>query len=203
MVLPYTDMNLPWVCMCSPSWTPLPPPSPSHPSVSSQCTSPEHPVSCIEPGLVICFTYDIHVSMLFSQIIPPSPSPRVQKSVLYICVSCMREKFYIHVFIYFLGEVKFVYRNAQVWRVQLYKFWQRMCVINVVYWHPLWHLHKDRAYETNLFWPYLTAGGILVLWPGTEPASPALEGRILTPEPPSPALEGRMLTPGPWGMSKM
>ena len=28
--------------MCSPSWTPLPPPSPSHPSGSSQCTSPEH-----------------------------------------------------------------------------------------------------------------------------------------------------------------
>ena len=26
----------------SPSWTPLPPPSPSHPSGCSQCTSPEH-----------------------------------------------------------------------------------------------------------------------------------------------------------------
>ena len=49
---------------------------PSHPSGSSQCTSPEHPVSCIEFGPVIYFTYDnIHVSMLFSQIIPPSPSP--------------------------------------------------------------------------------------------------------------------------------
>ena len=37
LVLPYTDMNLPWVYLCSPSWTPLPPPSPSHPSGSSQC----------------------------------------------------------------------------------------------------------------------------------------------------------------------
>jgi len=45
LVLPYTDMNPPWVYMCSPSLTPLPPPSPSHPSGSSQCTSPEHPVS--------------------------------------------------------------------------------------------------------------------------------------------------------------
>ena len=45
-------------------------------------------VSCIQPGLVICFTLDsILVSMLFSQNIPPSPSPRVQKFVLYICVS--------------------------------------------------------------------------------------------------------------------
>ena len=35
-------MNQPWVYMCSPSWAPLPPPSPSHPSGSSQCTSPEH-----------------------------------------------------------------------------------------------------------------------------------------------------------------
>ena len=60
----------------SPILNPLPPPSPSHPSGSSQCTSPEHPASCIKPWLAICFTYDhIHVSMLFSQIIPPSPSP--------------------------------------------------------------------------------------------------------------------------------
>ena len=48
-------MNQPRVYMCSPSGTPLPPPSPSHPLGSSQCTSPEHPVSCIEPGLVIYF----------------------------------------------------------------------------------------------------------------------------------------------------
>ena len=35
-------MNQPWIYMCSPSQFPLPPPSPSHPSGSSQCTSPEH-----------------------------------------------------------------------------------------------------------------------------------------------------------------
>ena len=39
--------------MCSPSWTSLPPPSPYHPSGSSQCTSPKHPVSCIKHGLAI------------------------------------------------------------------------------------------------------------------------------------------------------
>ena len=38
--LPYIDMNLPWVHMCSPFWIPLPPPSPSHPSMSFQCTIP-------------------------------------------------------------------------------------------------------------------------------------------------------------------
>ena len=42
-------------------------PSQYHPSGSSQCTSPEHTVSCIKPGLAICFIYDnIHVSMVFS-----------------------------------------------------------------------------------------------------------------------------------------
>ena len=65
-----------------------PPPSPSHPSGSSQCTSSEHPLSCIEPGLAICFTYDnIHVSMLFSQIILPSPSPTESKSLFFSSVS--------------------------------------------------------------------------------------------------------------------
>ena len=64
VVLPYIDMNPPYVYMCSPSWTPHPPPSPSHSSGSPQCTSPKHPVSCIKPGLPIRFTYDnIHVSI--------------------------------------------------------------------------------------------------------------------------------------------
>ena len=72
----------------SPSWTSLPHPFPSHPSGSSQCINPEDLVSCIKSGLVISFTYDnIHVSMLFSQIIPPLPSPKESKSLLYICVS--------------------------------------------------------------------------------------------------------------------
>ena len=35
-------MNQPWIYMCSPSRSPLPPPAPSDPSLSSQCTSPEH-----------------------------------------------------------------------------------------------------------------------------------------------------------------
>ena len=59
MVLPDINMHPPLVYTCSPSWTPHPPPSLYHPSGSSQCTSPKHPVSCIEPGLVIHFLYDI------------------------------------------------------------------------------------------------------------------------------------------------
>ena len=88
--MPYFDKNQPWVYMCSPSWTPLPPPSLFHPSGSSQCTSPEHPIPRIEPGLAISFTYDnIHVSVPFSQIIPPSSSPTESKRLFYTSVSLL------------------------------------------------------------------------------------------------------------------
>ena len=61
LVSPNIKMNPPQVYMCSPSWTLLPPPSPYHPSGSSQCSSPKHPVSCIEPGLAF---FDFSVPFL-------------------------------------------------------------------------------------------------------------------------------------------
>ena len=90
LVLTNIKMNPPQVCMCSPSWTLLPPPSPYHPSGWSQCTSLKHPVSCIEPepGLATHFIHDIlHVSMPFSQIFPPSPSPTESIRLFYTSVS--------------------------------------------------------------------------------------------------------------------
>ena len=49
---------------------------------------PSAPGSCIQPGLVIYFTLDnVHVSMLFSQNIPPSPSPTESKSLFCTSVS--------------------------------------------------------------------------------------------------------------------
>ena len=88
--LPHIYMNQPWVKMCSPSWPSLSPPTPPHLSGSSQCTSPEHPVSYIEPGLVIYFTYDnTHVSMLCSQIIPPLSSPTESKRLFFTSMSLL------------------------------------------------------------------------------------------------------------------
>ena len=93
---------------------PLPPPSSYHPSGSSQCTSPKHPVSYIKPGLAIRFTYDIiHVSMPFFQIIPPSPSPTESKRLFYTSVSLLLpriqgyryhlSKFNIYALVYCIG----------------------------------------------------------------------------------------------------
>src|SRR5574337_667623 len=91
-----------------------PPPSPYHLSGSSQCTSPKHPVLCIEPGLVTRFLHDIlHVSMSFSQIFPPSPSPIESIRLFYTSVSLLLSrtqgycyhlsKFHIYVLVYCIG----------------------------------------------------------------------------------------------------
>ena len=109
LVLPYINMHPPWVYTCSPSWTPLPTPSPYHPSGSSQCTSPKIPVSCIEPGLAIHFLDDIiHVLMPFSQIIPPL-SPTESERLFYTSVSHIQgcryhfSKFHIYALVYCIG----------------------------------------------------------------------------------------------------
>ena len=84
-----------WVshgCTCVPH-----PETPSHPSVSSQCTSFECSVSSLELGLVIYFTYgNIHVSMLVSQIISPSPSPTESKRLFFISVSFLLSRIQGH-----------------------------------------------------------------------------------------------------------
>ena len=90
------------------------PHSPYHLSGSFQCTSPKHPVSYFEPRLVIHFLYDsIHVSMSFSKIIPPSPSPTESKRLFYTSVSLLLSriqayhyhlsKFHIYVLVYCIG----------------------------------------------------------------------------------------------------
>ena len=65
-------------------------PPPSSLSIPSLCTSPKHSVSCIKPGLVINFIYDIiHVSVPLSQIIPPSSSHTESKILFYTSVSLL------------------------------------------------------------------------------------------------------------------
>ena len=82
--------------------------------VPSLWVNPEHPVSCIKPELVIRFTYDnIHFSMPFSQIIPPSPFPTESKRLFYTSVSLLLShiqgyhyhlsKFHIYALVCYIG----------------------------------------------------------------------------------------------------
>ena len=99
-VLPYIDMNQPQVCMCPPSQTPLPPPSPSHPSGLSQCPGFECPVSCIELGLVIYFTHgDIHVSKSSH----PHLLPESKSCSLYLSLfCCLAYRIIVSIFLNFI-----------------------------------------------------------------------------------------------------
>ena len=91
-------------------------PLPTTVPVSSLWVIPVHQpqASCIKPRLAIHFLHDsIHVSMPFSQIIPPSPSPSESKSLFFTSVSLLLSriqgyhyhlsKFHIYVLVYFIG----------------------------------------------------------------------------------------------------
>ena len=96
--------------------SPIPNPPPTSLLIPSLWVVPVHQLLCIKLGLVICFTYsNIHVSILFSQIIPPSPSPTESKSPFFMSVSlllsCIQghwyhlSKFHIYVLVYCIGVV--------------------------------------------------------------------------------------------------
>ena len=87
---------------------PHPDPPPTSLSTRSLWVFPVHRVralvSCIQPGLVICFTLDnIQVSMLSSWTIPPSPSPTESKRLFYKSVSF---------FFFFCSEMDFRRRGS-------------------------------------------------------------------------------------------
>ena len=137
-------MNQPWVYMSSQSWTRLPPPTPYRLSGSSPCTSPKHPVSCIEHRLAIHFLHDsIHVSMPFSQIIPPSPFPTESKSLFYISVSLFLShiqgyryhlsKFHIYVLVYCIS------------------FWlTSLCIIGSSFIHLMGHISSRSFFKLHM-----------------------------------------------------
>ena len=90
LVLPYINMNLPQVYTCSQSWTPLPPPSPYHPSGSSQCTSPsiQYHASKLDWRLVsyiIIYMFQCH-SPKSSHPLPLPQSPK--DCSIHLCLFC-------------------------------------------------------------------------------------------------------------------
>ena len=92
LVLPYTDMNQPWVYMSSQSWTPLPPSTPYHLSGSSPCTSPSilYPASNLDWQFIsymIVYMYQCH-SPKSSHPLPLPQSPIVYS--IHLCLLLSR-----------------------------------------------------------------------------------------------------------------
>ena len=87
--LPYINMNWPQLYLRPlPLHSPLPPPTPSHPSRMSQSTSFGFPASYSKLPQALCFTYgNVYVSVVFSHSILTSSSPPVPKSLIFMCVS--------------------------------------------------------------------------------------------------------------------
>ena len=86
------------MCAPQPERPPFPPLSPPNLAGLSQSTSFECPASCIKLTLVICFTYGIiYVSILFSQIVPSSPSSvgYALKNLKYILIQVAEIKVYV------------------------------------------------------------------------------------------------------------
>ena len=90
LALPYIKMNPLRVYISSHSWIPLSSPSPYHPSVLSQCTSPKHSVSCIEPRLAIRFCMILYMFQCHSpKSSCPLPLPQSPKVCsIYLCLFC-------------------------------------------------------------------------------------------------------------------
>ena len=91
LVLPYIDLNLPWVYMCSPSWTPPPTSFP----IPFLWVIPGHQprAPCIMHRTWTGNSFHIWYYTCFNSILPNHPtlslSHRVQNTVLYICVSLL------------------------------------------------------------------------------------------------------------------
>ena len=70
-----------YIYISPPSWTFLPPHL-GHPRAPSwaPCAVQQVPTSYFTQG-------SVYMSVLISQFVPPSPSPRIHMSVLYVCVS--------------------------------------------------------------------------------------------------------------------
>ena len=90
LVLPYINMHLPWVYTCSPSWTPLPPPS----LVPSLWVIPVHhpQASCILHRTWTGDSFLIWYYTRFNAILPnptPLPLPQSPKDCsIHLCLFC-------------------------------------------------------------------------------------------------------------------
>ena len=129
--LPYIDMNQPWIYMCSPSRSPLPPPSPSHLSGSSQCTSPEHLPHASNLGwwsvspLIIYMFHCYSLRSSHPHLLPQSP----KVCSIHLCLfSCLAYRVIITIFL------NSIYMHQ--YTVSVFKFLAYFTLYNEFQFHP-------------------------------------------------------------------
>ena len=90
LVLSYIDINLPVSVHMFPILNPTPTALPIPSLWVIPVHQPQAPCTCIEPGLAICFIYDIlHVSCHSPKSSHPLPLPQNQKdSSIHLCLFC-------------------------------------------------------------------------------------------------------------------
>ena len=131
--------------MRSQTWTPLPPPSPQHLSGSSPCTCPKQAAPYVRHGLAIQFLHDsIHVRI---PILPNHPtlslSHRIQKTVLYSCVSFLFFLRFVPYFYFFSFKVFIEFFTTFLVFFLLFKIFFLFFYFTILYWfcHTLTWIH--------------------------------------------------------------
>ena len=99
LVLPYIDLNLPWVYMCSPSWTSLPLPSPSHLSGHPSAPAPSILSHALNLGWrfvshMIFYMFQCH-SPISSHPRPLPSSKRLFNTSVSLLLSCIQGYCYL------------------------------------------------------------------------------------------------------------
>ena len=121
LVLPYINMNPSWVCMCSPSWTPFPPPPHTIPLGHPSAPAPSilYHASNLDWWLVshmILYMFQCHSPK--SSLPHPLPeSKRLFYTSVSLLLSCMQSyhyhlsKFHIYALVYVLVFFFLAYFN--------------------------------------------------------------------------------------------
>jgi len=92
-VLPYINMNLPQVYTCSPSWTPLPPPSSYHPLWVIPVHQPQ--ASCILHQTWTGDSFLIWYYTCFNAILPNHPPPfKILILLVFLVNICLIHSFF-------------------------------------------------------------------------------------------------------------
>ena len=120
-------MNPPWVYMCSPSWTPLPPPSPSHPSGSSSApalSTLSHALNLDRRSVshMIIFVFQCYSFRSSDPRLLPESNRSFSLFLYFFSIMFSRPN----------KEVRVITNPSGLWRKREFKYLDRWCVLCLV-----------------------------------------------------------------------